>query len=163
MVRVRRFISLTVSGKVAAAKMSNVEDNKRLVRRLFDEIWNTGKTDRVDELYADDYVADYRPYGPLRRGRDGLREMVQRAWQTFPDYHEELMDLVAEGDRVAVRLKISGTQLGTWGMIPPTGKRVEFEEMLILRIVDGKVAEQRGIPDNLNALRQIGIIPTPPA
>ena len=89
--------------------------------------------------------------------------MVERAYATFPDYHEELQELIAEGDRVVVHLTITGTQLGQWGPLPPTGKPVRFDEILILRIVDGKVVEQRGIADNLAALRQLGVVPTPPA
>ncbi len=142
--------------------MSNVETNKALVRRLFDEVWNGRNLTAIEELYADDYVADYRPYAPLRRGRDGIEQMLQRAWATFPDYREELIDMVAEGDKVAVRLRITGTQMGPWGVIPATGQRVDFEEMIILRIENGRVVEQRGIPDNLHALRQLGILPSPP-
>ena len=49
-----------------------------------------------------------------------------------------------------------------WGMIPPTGRRVAFDEILLLRIRDGRVVWQRGIPDNVAALRQLGILPSPP-
>lgn len=88
--------------------------------------------------------------------------MVERAWATFPDYHEELLALVAEGDRMAVHLRISGTQLGPWGPVPPTGRRLEFDEMLLLDFAaDGRVAYQRGIVDNLAGLRQAGVIARP--
>lgn len=137
------------------------EANKVLVRRLCDEIWNTGNLAKVEELYSPDFVADYRPYAPLRRGHEAIRGMVRRVWAAFPDYHEELLDVIAEGEKVVVHLRISGTQHGPWGPLPPTGKHVEFEEIVILRIVAGKVAEQRGIPDNLAALRQLGVVPTP--
>lgn len=140
----------------------SIERNKAVVRRLFDEIWNARKFEAIDELYANDYVADYRPYAPLRVGRDSVRDMVERAWQTMPDYHEELLGMVAEGDAVAVHLRISGTQLGAWGPIPPTGKRLEFEEMIILEFNDsGQVVRQRDIVDNLAGLRQVGVMPTP--
>jgi len=140
----------------------NLERNKATVHRLFDEIWNGRQFDAIDELYATDYVADYRPYAPLRVGRDSVREMVERAYQTMPDYHEELLGMVAEGDTVGVHLRISGTQLGAWGPIPPTGKRLEFEEMIFLTFNDsGQVAHQRGIVDNLAGLRQAGVMPTP--
>jgi len=56
---------------------------------------------------------------------------------------------------------ISGTQRGQRGPLPSTGKRVQFEEIVILQIRDGKVRGQRGIVDNLNALRQLGVVPTP--
>jgi len=141
------------------------EQNKVIVRRLFDEIWNAGPCAgldaKIEEFYAPDYVADYRPYAPLRRGRDGIRGMVERAWATYPDYHEDLEQLVAEGDKVAVHLTISGTQLGNLGPIPPTGKKVRYQEMLILTIRDGQVSHQRGIPDNLHLLRQLGLVPDP--
>ena len=139
----------------------STEENKAIVRRLFDEVWNTGKLDKIEELYSPDFVADYRPYSPLHTGLEGIKEMVRRARTTFPDYHEELEDLVAEGDKVVARFLITGTQQGHCGPIPPTGKKLSFEEIVILRIVNGKVVGQRGIVDNLNALRQLGVVPTP--
>ena len=118
--------------------------------------------DRIPEFYTPDFVGDYRPYG-LREGHAGVRAMVEGAWRAFPDYHEEVHELIAEGDRVVLHLTISGTQLGQWGPLPPTGKRAEFDEIIILRIRDGKVVGQRGVVDNLSALRQLGVVPTPPS
>ena len=100
----------------------SVERNKAIVRLLF-EVWNTGNLDAIDELYAADYVADYRPYAPLRQGHDAIKDMIQRAHVAFPDFHEELEEMVAEGDKVVVRLTITGTQLGQWGPLPPTASR----------------------------------------
>lgn len=140
----------------------NVERNKSVVHRLFDEIWNGRQFEAIDELYAPDFVADYRPYAPLRVGRNSIRDMVERAYLTMPDYHEELLGMVAESDTVAVHLRISGTQLGDWGPIPPTGKRLEFDEMIFLTFNNsGQVVHQRGIVDNLAGLRQAGVMPTP--
>jgi steroid delta-isomerase-like uncharacterized protein len=139
------------------------DDNKRLVREITELIWNSRTLDRIPEFYAPDFVADYRPYAPLREGHAGIRGMVERAWATFPDYHEEIHELIAEGDRVVARFTISGTQEGQWGPLPPTGKWVEFEEIVILEIRDGKVHRQRGIADNLAALRQLGVLPSPQA
>jgi predicted ester cyclase len=85
--------------------------------------------------------------------------MVEAAYATFPDYHEDLLAMVAEGDRVAVHSRICGTQLGPWGPVPGTGRRLEFEEFLLLTFDDdGRVAHQRGIPDNLLGLRQTGLL-----
>lgn len=58
-------------------------------------------------------------------------------------------------------MTISGTHKGQWGPLPPTGKRVQFNEIVILQIRDGKVCRQRGIPDSYTALRQLGVMPTP--
>jgi predicted ester cyclase len=139
------------------------ERNKAIVRELTEEIWNRRALGRIPEFHAPDYVADYRPYAPLREGHEAIRGMVERAWEAFPDYHEELHDLVAEGPLVVARFTISGTQSGRWGVLRPTGKRVEFEEIVILELRDGRVVRQRGIPDNLTALRQLGVLPTPPS
>ena len=88
--------------------------------------------------------------------------MVERAWTTFPDYHEQLLDLVPEAERVAVHLLITGTQAGAWGPLPPTGRRLQFEEMLFFTFdASGRVTHQRGITDNLSGLRRAGVIPTP--
>jgi predicted ester cyclase len=75
---------------------------------------------------------------------------------------EELLNMCAEGDAVVVHLRITGTQLGGWGPLAPTGRRLAFEEMLWLTFAsDGRVAHQRGVTDNLHALRQAGVLPTP--
>jgi predicted ester cyclase len=159
--------TLVSSGRAAmppstvANSADAVERNKALVRELTEIVWNRRGVDRIPDFYALDFVADYRPYSPLREGHEGIRRMVDGAWTAFPDYHEELHELIGEGDRVVVHLTISGTQNGQWGPLPPTGKRVQFEEIVILQIRDGKVRRQRGIPDNLNALRQLGVIPAP--
>jgi C-1 hydroxylase len=88
------------------------EKNKALVRELSEEIWNGRKLERIPDFYAPDYVVDYRPYVPVRTGREAIRETVERAFATFPDYHEEIRELIAEGDKVVVCLTISGTQTG---------------------------------------------------
>ena len=140
----------------------SVEDNKRTVRRLFDEVWNERRLEPIEELYARTVVIDYRPYSPLQEGHDAVRGMVERSWASFPDYHEELLGLVAEDNRVAVHLLITGTQHGAWGPVPPTGRHLEFEEMLFLTFdANARVVHQRGIADNILGLRQAGVIPTP--
>ena len=135
------------------------EQNKRLVREVTDVIWNKRGLDRIPEFYASDFQADYLPYA--RDGHEGIRAMVEGAWTAFPDYHEEVHELIAESDRVVLHLTISGTQQGQWGPLPATGKRAQFDEMVILQIRDGKVLRQRGIVDNLSALRQLGAVALP--
>ena len=134
--------------------------NKELVREITEVVWNRRGLDRIADFYALDFVGDYRPYA-LREGHEGIRAMVEGAWTAFPDYHEEVHELIAEGDRVVLYLTISGTQQGQWGPLPPTGKRVQFDEIGILQIRDGKVLRQRGVVDNLSALRQLGVVPSP--
>jgi predicted ester cyclase len=139
--------------------LNEPDRNKAIVRELTEHIWNRCELDRIPEFYSLDYVADYRPYAPLRRGHAAIRGMVERAWQAFPDYHEELHTLVAEGSLVVARFTITGTQSGPWGVLPPTGRRVAFDEIVILELDDGKVVGQSGVVDNLLALRQLVVLP----
>src|SRR5438445_6344898 len=134
--------------------------NKRLVREITETVWNARKVDRIPQFYSADFVADYRPLAPLREGYEGIRGMVERAWAAFPDYHEELQDLIADDDRVVARITITGTQQGQWGLLPPTGKSVKFDEIVILEIREGKIRHQRGIADNIAALKQLGFLPS---
>ena len=138
------------------------ERNKAVVRELTEEIWNGRKLERIPDFYAADYVVDYRPYVPIRTGRDAIRETVERAFATFPDYHEEIRELIAEGEKVVVCLTISGTQTGQWGRLAPTGIRAEFNEVAILESRDGKIVHKRGYADNLTALQQLGCTVIPP-
>ncbi len=96
------------------------EENKKLVREITEVVWNSRGLDRIPEFYALDFVGDYRPYA-LHEGHEGIRAMVEGAWTAFPDYHEEVHELIAEGDRVVVHLTISGTQQGQWGPCRPPG------------------------------------------
>ena len=140
--------------------MSIEEQNKALIREVTEKIWNERRVDLIPQYYSPEFVADYEPYS-RRTGHEGIRAMVEGASSAFPDYHEELKQLVAEGDFVVAWLRNSGTQKGQWGQLPPTGKRFEIEEMVILEVRNGKIVWQRGIPDNLLTLRQLGVIPTP--
>jgi len=97
------------------------EQNKRLVREITDVIWNGRGLDRIAEFYAPDFVGDYRPYAALREGHGGIRAMVEGAWTAFPDYHEEVHELIAEGDRVVIHLTISGTQQANGDLCRPPG------------------------------------------
>ena len=142
--------------------MSTVDAHKQVVHRLFAEVWNGRDLAVIPQLYSEQFVADYRPYAPLRQGHAGVRTMVEGAHATFSEYDEELLDLCAEGSTVVVHLRISGVHTGPWGALAPTGRRLEFEEMLWLTFDDdGRVVHQRGIVDNLLGLRQAGVIPTP--
>jgi steroid delta-isomerase-like uncharacterized protein len=138
-----------------------IAENKKLVREIIEVVWNRRGLDRIPEFYAPDFVGDYRPYA-LREGHNGVRAMVEGVWTAFPDYHEEVHELIAEGDRVVFRLTISGTHQGQWGPLPGTGKRAQFDEIAILQIRDAKVVRQRGIVDALSALMQLGAVPSPP-
>ena len=134
------------------------EENKRVVQRLFDEVWNQGAIEMIDEIYSEDFVAFYSPPIDFGTGLDGLRDIVIQMRNTFPDYHEEVKEVIAEGNKVVARFVVEGTHDGPLGELPPTGKSVCFEEIAIFRIENGKIVEQRGIPDVMTMFQQLGML-----
>ena len=136
----------------------SIDDHKRVINRLFDEVWNGRRTEVIPDLYVSDFVADYRPYAPPRRGHDGVCAMVAGAATAFPDYHEQLLSVVVEGDEAAVHLRITGTQLGSWGRLPPTGRVLQFEEMIRRKLrrrrSSGRPTRHRGQPQWRSAKRE---------
>jgi len=132
------------------------EANKRILLTLNKVVWNTGDVSRIGEFIHDDFVADYRPLGSLNQGLAQAQEMVKRAHETFEDFHEEMHDVLVEGNRAVAHFTISGRQVNPWGPIPATGKRLRYEEMAIFHFKEGKIAYQRGVVDNLRALYQAG-------
>jgi predicted ester cyclase len=135
--------------------------HKDLMERITEEIWNQADLDRVPLYYTEDFTSDYAPYASPRHGHEGIRAMVSGAHATFSPYREEILDMLAEGDRVMVRLMIGGKQTGPWGPIPPSGKELRYQEVVVMTFRDGRIAHQKGLVDNLHALRQLGVVPTP--
>ena len=108
-----------MSPRTPARDADPVERNKALVRELTEVVWSQRGLDRIPDFYGPEFVGDYRPYG-LRQGHEGVRASVADAWTAFPEDHEDLLELIGEGDRVFVHLAISGPQRGQWGPGPPT-------------------------------------------
>ncbi|MFC7228762.1 ester cyclase [Salinirubellus salinus] len=136
---------------------STPEENKRIVRRIRDDIEEQGDLDAVDEIFAEDAVV----HGLLRdfSGRDEIREMFAMDREAFPDDTETIHDLIAEGDTVAVRMTERGTHDSEFMGIEPTGNEFEIQTMAFLRLEGGKVAEWWVQPDLLGFLRQLGVSP----
>ncbi|HXF82712.1 MAG TPA: ester cyclase [bacterium] len=130
---------------------------KELVRQFYDLI-NTGQTARADALIAPDFT-DHPGVPGLPPGRDGLLQFVAMARAAFPDLHVAVEDLIAEGDRVAARVVVSGTQRGVFlGAIPPTGKHVTWTGIDLFRIASGRIAERWNERDLLGLMEQLGAV-----
>jgi predicted ester cyclase len=143
----------------AVAEVPRTERNKAVVRALVAAV--NSDVDRlagsVADLVAEDFVRHSAAAGPPGvRSRADLVEFLRAERETFPDAHETVEDLVAEGDRVAVRLRFTGTQLGPMGRMPPTGRRLTAEYLAIYRLLDGVVVEAWAEWDNLTGLVQLG-------
>lgn len=122
-----------------------LERNKAVVRRLVDEVLNAGRLDAVDELYAPtlapaakDWIAPFRA--------------------TFPDVRMEVIDLIAEGDKVVGRFTCSATHRGDWLGHAPTGRRFEaVDEVSIFRLSEERIVDAWGVEDTLGRLEQLGL------
>jgi steroid delta-isomerase-like uncharacterized protein len=120
--------------------VSAEEKNKALVRTFFEEAWGKGNVAAVDEFMADEYVEHPRP-STLPPGTEGLKQLIAAYRTAFPDLKMTLDDIFAEGEMVAFRWSVSGTHLGDWLGIPPTGNHVRATGITVFRIAGGKVVE----------------------
>jgi predicted ester cyclase len=116
------------------------EKNKALVRCYFEEAWAKGNVAAVDEFMAADYVEHPIPSG-LPPGTEGLKQATTTYRTAFPDLKATLDDIFAEGEMVAFRWSVSGTHLGNWLGIPPTGNHVRATGITVFRIAGKKVVE----------------------
>ena len=134
------------------------EENKAAARAEF-EIWNTGDLDRLDDLVASD-VVHHDPYDPhAADGIEGLKRSIELNRTAFPDMRVEVLDQVAEGDRVVTRWRATMTHTGDLGGTPPSGEEVEMNGITIERFAaDGKVVESWRSMDTLGLMRQIGAL-----
>ena len=147
--------SLAIAGCGSGKPDSTVERNKELVRQMNAEVWNRAKVDAIDGFFTPDFVLHFLPDGSETRGTDGLREHVRELHEAFPDWSEDIKRIVAERDLVVIHYVSSGTNQGRWLGKPPTGKRVQVNEMSIFRIGDGRIAEQWLLPDMSSMQQQL--------
>ena len=146
--------------------MPTVDDNKAVVGRWFTEFW--GKTCNlavVDELASPDMLLQYSLHEP-RRGRDDIKAFMTDFREAFPDLNFwGTADLIAEGDYVVGRWEGGGTHTGPAfddfivGSLPAaSGRKMRFTGTTVLRVENGKIAEEVGLDDGVTALRQLDIL-----
>jgi len=136
------------------------EANKAIVRRWFEEVWNQGREETIDELFAVHGIG----YGlgdteaPIQ-GPAGIKPFVRNLRGALPDIHMKIEDSMAEGDRVTVRITAEGTHKGGNLGVAPTGRRVRIEGIVVVRIANGQIVEGWNSWDQLGLMRQIGALP----
>ena len=136
-----------------------LDQNKDIARRFIEEVFVKADPSAVDELAADDFTP--HSWGEMPPGRDSLKAAQQRVSQGLSDVSMRIEDVIAEGDRVAVRLTAHGRHEGDFMGMPASGKEYTISEIHIFRIVDGKVAEHWRDADMLGQMRQLGALPSP--
>ena len=135
----------------------SMEENKAIMRR-FIEAYNNRNLGIFEELVAPDFV----DHTHQQQGRDKFKKLFTMAFEGFPDWYEEIGDMVAEGEWVWVRVKATGTHMGNWNLfgvpLSPTGNKVTMPMVFFFRIVDGKLVEGGELDDQLDFFKQLGFI-----
>lgn len=140
--------------EVAPGRATTPDENKRVMTRHVEEIWNDGNLDAADELFHAEAVT---PHAPLPPGPAGCKVIASVFRAAFPDFHITIEDLIAEGDLVGARFHQTGTQLGELFGIPPTGRSVSFDEIAVVKIADGKILSTWFETDLVTLMQQLGV------
>ena len=134
-------------GEPGRERPMSAQENKALVRREQEELWNhTGDLDAAEELFAAEQA-------------EAVKQEAADFRQGFPDVVSTIEDIIAEGDKVVAHWRSRATHQGNYMDIPPTGNRIEFTGISVYRIEGGKIAESWGVTDDLGLMRQIDAIP----
>jgi len=134
----------------------SIEENKNIVLR-YQEIYNNNDLDRLTEVVSEDLLTPNIMPG-IPRGLEGAKAAHRIMLAGFPDYQTVIEDMLAEGEKVAARIKMIGTNTGEFMGIPATGKHVEFTGIYIARISNGKIVEHWGEEDSVSLLQQLGVL-----
>ena len=135
-------------------------DNEALARRWFEEVWNKGRADAIDEMFAPDGIA----HGLGNDERDLIgpaefKEFFGKYTAAFRDIDITIEDVIREGDRTAVRFSVTAVHAGDDLGIPASGRTVRFAGMSFVRWKDGQIAEGWNLIDIQSMLQQIGAVP----
>jgi predicted ester cyclase len=146
-ISVRRIVTFVFDHLQGVAAVSVVE-NKTLIHRYIDEAWNKGAVDILDELYDPSFIGGYG-------GIPGFKTAITSYRTSFPDLHFSIDDVVAEGESIAFRWTARGTHQADFAGIAATGKPITVTGITILRIVDGKIIDDRSETTNHTLAAQL--------
>ena len=141
--------------------MATTEENKKLIRRAVQEGVNGANLEVFRQLLSEDYARHSQATTGMEeiRGIEAMLEFLRFNFTAFPDWHEEIELMLAEGDLVAYITTGTGTHTGPLGDIPATGKSIEVTNFIVQRLSGGRIAETWIGWDNLAVLSQLGLLP----
>ena len=154
-------VGCAVAAIVSPAHAADSEANKASYRSYIEQLWNKRDQSAVERYLAPDYVEHNKNLPP---GRDGRWGFVSKVLTAFPDYHAEVQEILAEGDRVVARVQWTGTQDGPYDGRPPTHNKLVFSTADFFRFENGKIAEHWDVVDSLSRAVALGLVqpPAPP-
>ncbi len=131
--------------------------NEQLIIRYFEDVWNNGNLDVLDEIISQDYI-NHSPGSPNPLpGPIGLKPIVAAIRKAFPDLKYVIENMVASDTQVAVLTTMSGTHNGDFFGLAPTNKKIKVNQMQIERIANHQIVEHWRVTDDLTMLRQLGL------
>lgn len=131
---------------------------RALAHRFYDEVVSGGAVELIDELFAPEFV-DHEAFPGCTPDRAGVRQFVQLFRSAFPDTRWTVEDLLADGDRLAARVRIRGTHRGPFLDVPATGKKIDVTTMDFVRFDGDRVVEHWGVTDTMALMQQLGAVP----
>ena len=131
---------------------------KAVVRRNTEEVQGRGNFELFEELFADDFV-DHTPQPNTTPDKDGVRLLYHTLRAAFPDFHPEIHWQAADGELVTTYRTYHGTHRGTFLGVAPTGRRIHFETVDVMRVHDGRITEHWGVANLFSLMQQLGTWP----
>ena len=138
----------------------STEENKAVVRRFFEELLSTDNFALADELLSPDFRF-YFAGNSVATNLESYKEFLMARRAAFPDRRFVVEDMIAEGDKVSARFTMRGTHKGEFRSITPTGRVVTMTGIDMIRLVEGKMVEDRVEVDQLGMMQQLGAIASP--
>jgi steroid delta-isomerase-like uncharacterized protein len=135
-------------------------ENKTIVRRLYEEVWNERKLEVVDELISKSHALQDPIASGSQVGPKSYKRRVVELTTAFPDLRFTIEDTIVEGEKLVVCWTISGTHQGEYVGIPATGRKISLEGITIHHIRNGKILDSYARWDVLGLMRQLGAIPS---
>jgi steroid delta-isomerase-like uncharacterized protein len=148
--------SLILTGMCTTASAADVEANKQLYRDFLETVVNKRQPAAADRYVAEDLI-EHNPN--LKQA--GRKQFLASVLAGFSDYHGEIQEILAEGDRVVVHTLWTGTQDGPFLGRPASGAKLRFTTADFFRVENGKLAEHWDVVDSLPRAVQLGLVPAP--
>jgi steroid delta-isomerase-like uncharacterized protein len=152
-------LKCALSHLIQGGDYMSIEENKAIVHRFVEDLWNAENTDAFDELVAADFISHNSTIGEEALDREGLKQTINDFQTALSGLKLYIEDMIAEGDKVSIRGVQRGTHASEIAGIPATGKEITVTWLVILRIEDSKVVERWVNWDELGFMKQLGAIP----
>ena len=138
-----------------SSNKNNLDANREIIKK-YHQIWSNGNVADLDKIMSPNFVCHFIN-GIEWKGIDGAKNEITSHRKSFPDWNEDIVDMISEGDKVVTRYKSTGTQKGKFNGLDSTGIHVAIFETSIYRIANGKLVEQWGFPDALGLNNQLNV------